>query len=107
MKNLKQLFKEQLQFIDSKEEATLVYEVLVRLNDKLERYDSHLGNAINAVDEFLSLGTKSKMRAIIRDIFDHYEEYNAADKESIKSALVEIQGIAHSAIRSKIIYNKD
>ncbi len=107
MKTMKKLFKEQLEYIDTKEEATLVYDVLVRLNSKLERYDSHLGNVVNAVDEFLSLGSKSRMRAIIRDIFDHYEEYNAADKNAIKVALAEIQSIAHSAIHSKIIYNND
>ncbi len=105
MKKMKKLFKEQLQYIDSKEEATLVYDVLVRLNKKLDRHDSRLENAINVVDEFLSIGSKSKMKAVIRDIFDHYDEYNASEKAAINGALAEIQSIAHSVIHSKIIYH--
>ncbi len=102
MIKLKKLFKEQLKQIDSKEEAEIIYGILDRLNSKLDRYDSPLGNMADAVEEFFSLTAKSKMKSLINDIFDNYEEYNAADKAAINAALHEIHDVAHNSVNAKL-----
>ncbi len=95
MVDYKELYEIQLNYINSEKEAELVYKTLVSLNKKLKRYDnSRIKNS--ASNSAGSNDLYSKIKNVINDIFDNYNEYNALDKREIQETLSTIQKISYN-----------
>ncbi len=98
MVDYKELYEIQLNYINTEREAELVYKTLTSLNKKLKRYDNSRiktgsSNVAGSSDSY------GRIKNVIDDIFDNYNEYNALDKREIQETLSRIQKIPHSPVQ--------